>query len=198
MKHLVLAAVAAAALAACASMGRDGIMAERSVASMPDGSAAAALPGAAMPTQADAYLRVAGESDIFEVTSSQIALMRTQNPEVRAYATQLIDHHTMTTNTTLSAARAGGVTPPPAVLGAQKRALIQQLESRTGAAFDQLYIQQQVPAHEEALALHANYARDGDVAPLRATAASAVPIVTAHLNAARALQARLGGVTGLR
>jgi putative membrane protein len=193
MKHLVLAAVAAVSLAACAGLGRDRLMAERP---MSEGSTMAAMPGMTTPGQADAYIRAAGESDIFEVTSSQIALLRTQNPEVRAYAIRLMDHHTMTTNATLDAAKAAGVPPPPTILGAEKRALIQQLEGRTGLAFDQLYIQQQVPAHEEALALHANYARSGDVPSLRESAAAAVPVVTAHLNEARALQARMGGTTG--
>jgi putative membrane protein len=60
--------------------------------------------------------------------------------------------------------------------------------------FDRLYIQQQVMAHEQALALHTNYARAGDVATLRGSATAAVPIVSGHLNEARNLQMRMGGM----
>lgn len=206
MKRALIAAAAAASLTACSSMG--GMMGRSADAgmgapmqggmdhSMADGSMmSGSMPGMAMmPTQANAYLRMAGESDLFEITSSQIALQRTQNPELRAFATRLIDHHTMTTNATLAAAKAGRVPPPPAVLGPQKRAMIDQLNSQTGMNFDRLFIQQQIPAHEQALALHTNYARSGDVATLRGSASAAIPFVTNHLNEARAMQARMGGM----
>jgi putative membrane protein len=65
----------------------------------------------------DAYLRAAGESDLYEVTSSQLAIQRTQNPDVRRFATRMIDHHTGTTNALLAAARKAGIAPPPIVLG---------------------------------------------------------------------------------
>ncbi len=196
MKRLLLLAVAAIPLSGCSTLNRMAGMGHGAMAGPPM-PMAAPTPGMIMPTQANAYLRAAGESDIYEITSSQLALQRTQNPEIRAYATKLIDHHTGTTNATLAAAKAGRVLPPPAVLGPQKRAMVQQLEGQTGAAFDQLYIRQQVSAHQEALALHTNYARAGDVASLRASAGAAVPIVTDHLAEAGAMQSRMGGQTGV-
>jgi putative membrane protein len=200
MKHVLLVAVAAASLTACSSMGmgRGDDMAGMAPHTMPDGSTMGGpMSGPMMPTQAMGYLRAAGESDLFEITSSQTALQRTQNPEIRAFAPMLIDHHTGTTNATLAAAKAGRIPPPPVVLGPDKRAMIEQLNSQTGRAFDQLFIRQQVPAHEQALALHAGYARSGDVPTLRASAAAAVPIVTRHLAEARAMQARMGGMSGM-
>lgn len=195
MKRVLFAAAAAASLTACSSMGMGRLMGDNSMPMRdPSMPMAAPMPGMMMPTQAMAYIRTAGESDLYEVTSSQIALQRTQNPELRAFATKLIDHHTMTTNATLTAAKAGRVAPPPAVLGPQKRAMIEQLNAQTGMDFDRLYIRQQIPAHEEALALHTNYARAGDVASLRASATAAIPIVTSHLNEARAMQTAMGGM----
>ena len=192
MKRVLLVAAAATALTACSTLER---MAGRDPAPMAAGSMpmAAPMPGMMMPTGANAYIRAAGESDIYEITSSQLAMQRTQNPDIRAYATMLIDHHTGTTNATLEAAKAGRVPPPPTVLGPDKRAMIQQLDGQVATAFDQLYIRQQVTAHEQALALHSNYARSGDVPTLRASAAAAVPIVTRHLEQARAMQAGMGG-----
>lgn len=136
-------------------------------------------------TAAQPFLMMAAESDIFEISSSQIAVMRSQNPRVRGYATMLIDHHTMTTNTALAQAKAAGISPPPAILQADKREMIDQLLAASPADFDRVYMRQQVPAHEAALELHTTYARNGDTPQLRTAAAGAVPFVARHLAQAR-------------
>lgn len=136
-------------------------------------------------TVAQPFLMMAAEGDIFEITSSQIAVMRSQNPRVRAYGTMLIQHHTMTTNVALAQAKAAGIAPPPSILQADKRDMITQLLEAPAADFDRVYLQQQVPAHEQALALHTTYARNGDTPQLRTAASGAVPFVTRHLAEAR-------------
>lgn len=163
----------AAALALC-------LTAAPAVAQMPP-------PMEAAMRQAMPYLFRAGESDVFEITSSQVALMRSRNPAVRQFATMLIDHHTRTTNLALAAAKSAGITPPPPVLDAQKQAMITALLAAAPAEFDRVYLGQQVPAHQAALALHSSYAQNGDAGPLRATAQGAVPIVQSHLARAQAL-----------
>ena len=161
--------------------------------------AAAALPFAApafaqadpMPnappttTAAQPFLFMAGESDVFEISSSLVALQRSENPEIRRYASMLIDHHTRTTNVTLAQAKAAGITPPPPILQAPKRDMITQLLAAPAADFDRTYLSQQVPAHEQALALHTTYAQSGDTPQLRTAARGAVPFVTQHLADAR-------------
>jgi putative membrane protein len=72
-----------------------------------------------------------------------------------------------------------------------QRQMMQQLQAASGADFDRVYIRQQVPAHQMALALHSNYANNGDRPPLRAVAGQAVPIVTQHLQQA---QRMMGGM----
>ena len=147
--------------------------------------AIAQMPMAPTTTRAMPFLMMAAESDIFEITSSQIAVMKSQNPQVRAYASMLIDHHTMTTNVALRQAKAAGIVPPPAVLQADKRDMITQLMDATPADFDRVYLAQQIPAHEQGLALHTTYARNGDTPQLRTAATGAVPFVTRHLGEAR-------------
>lgn len=159
-------------------------------------AAALATPALAqMPapttTSAQPFLMMAAESDIFEISSSQVAIMKSRNPAVRNYATMLIDHHTTTTNTALAQAEAAGIVPPPSILQAPKRDMITQLLAAAPADFDRVYLTQQVPAHEQALALHTTYARSGDNAQLRNAAQAAVPFVTRHLADARRM---LGGM----
>ncbi len=149
------------------------------------------IPPAAK-TQAMPFLETAGMSDVYEITSSQIALQKSQNPRVRQYATTLIGHHTMTSNNALAAAKAGGIaTPPPPVLNAQFRALISELNTTPAADFDRVYIAQQIPSHQGALELMTAYSQGGDVATLRDAAKGAVPYVQQHLDDAVQMQSAM-------
>ena len=145
-------------------------------------------PPSSMPsTAAPAFMAMAGESDVFEIATSQIALTKSQNADVRAFASMLIEHHTTTTNVLLAQAKAAGLPPPSAALSPRKIALIDQLYAAAPADFDRTYLAQQVPAHEEALAVHRTYAGGGDVPQLRTAATGAIPFVERHLAAARAM-----------
>jgi putative membrane protein len=133
-------------------------------------------------TAAPAYMTMAGEADVYEISSSQIALQKSRNSQVRQFASVLIEHHTQTTNTLLAKAKAAGLTPPPAALSPPKIAMIDALEAASPDAFDRVYWIQQVAAHREALAVHSTYASGGDVPQLREAATAAVPIVRGHLD----------------
>lgn len=114
--------------------------------------------------------------------SQQLVLETSQNADVREFATMMVDHHMMTTATVMRAARELGLTPAPPAMDAQQMEMIRQLQSRTGAARDDLYKDQQVMAHRAALMLHSSYASSGETVALRGAAASAVPIVSRHYN----------------
>ena len=149
---------------------------------------------AAMP-----YVMAAGQSDMFEINSSQIALQKSQNPAIRKYANMLIKHHTKTTAATTKAAQKAGVTPMPPALDPGAMTSINELQTAAATDFDRVYLAQQVPAHQAALDLHQSYARDGDKAPLKTTARTAVPIVRQHLAAATKMQsgAGMGKMSGM-
>jgi len=136
------------------------------------------------------FMQVAGESDVYEITSSEIAVKRSSSPDVKRLAAMLIEHHTTTTNVLLTQAKAARLAPPPAVLGQGKRQWIDELLAAAPADFDRVYLGQQVPAHEQALALHTAFAASGDTPELKTAAAGAVPIVQQHLSELRRLVAR--------
>jgi putative membrane protein len=178
MKHIFLAAAASAAImiGGCAPMSGGA-----SPAGMAD-----MTPRTAMP-----YVMMAGASDLFEIQSSQMAVRRATRPEVRQYAQMLIQHHQMTTQQVMGAARASGLNPPPPRLLPMQQRMLEQLRNASAANFDRTYMMQQIPAHEMALALHRNYASAGDRPPLRTVAGNAVPIVTQHLNEAQRMSTML-------
>lgn len=170
MKYLLLCTSVAALLAACSTM--------------PSGAAGPIAESAMAQTAPPAmeFVRMAGASDQYEIQSSQLVLQTSQDPALRRFAEMMVDHHMMTTATVMRAAQTEGLSPPPPMLDAPRMEMIRSLQAATGPARDDLYRQQQVMAHREALTLHASYAKSGDAPALMKAAATAVPIVSRHYN----------------
>ena len=170
MKYLLFCVSAAALLGACGTMpaGAAGEVAE------------AAMTQSAPPAME--FVTMAGASDLYEIQSSQLVLASTEDPVLRRFAQMMVEHHTMTTATVMRAAQAEGLSPPPPMLDAPKTEMIRQLQAASGQARDDLYRQQQMMAHREALILHTSYAERGDAPALKTAAATAVPIVSRHYN----------------
>lgn len=155
-------------------------------------------PPAEAKTQAAAYVMAAGKSDLYEITSSQVALQKSQSPAVKRFAQMMITHHQKTTASTMAAAKKAGMDPAPPSLDPGATASINELQSAAPGDFDRLYLGQQVPAHQGALDLHTNYASGGDQPALRASAKKAVPIVQQHLAMAEKLMKGMqGGHSGM-
>jgi putative membrane protein len=133
------------------------------------------------------YTRMAASSDQFEIQSGQLALQMSQNPAVRQFAQMLIDHHQQTTAQLAAAAQSSGLpVPPPAMTGAHAQ-MLANLRGAPMGTFDMAFRDAQIQAHQEALALHQNYAASGDIPALRTVAGGAVPIIQQHLNTAQSL-----------
>ncbi|HYE42428.1 MAG TPA: DUF4142 domain-containing protein [Caulobacteraceae bacterium] len=186
MKRILACAATAALLTGCMSMDRDSAAATGSGARLM--AADTARAPAPMPTNAVGYMKMAAASDMFEIESSQLALQKAGSADIRAFAQMMVDHHTRTSADLMAAARAGGLTPPSPMLPPDKRAKIEALNGASrGQAFDRMYMDMQVMAHQEALALHSTYAARGDNPSLKAAAAKTAPIVQSHLDRAHAL-----------
>lgn len=141
------------------------------------------------PLFAPGYMAQAASADQAEIQSGQLALQASQNAAVRNFANMIIADHTRSSQMIAAAATAAHLAPPaPTILPAQQAMLDQLRAAGTGYSFDQAFQQAQIQAHQQALALHQNYAASGDVPALKATAAQIVPVVQMHLQAAQALQ----------
>ena len=118
-----------------------------------------------------------------------MALQASQNPGVQSFANMIIRDHTQSTQMLMAAAQAAHVPAPPSGILPPQQALLDQLRAAgSGVSFDEAFQQIQIQAHQQALMLHQNYAQNGDVPQLRATAAQIVPVVEKHLAMAQALQ----------
>ena len=151
--------------------------------------AGAQAPGSA---QTRNYVAAAGQSDAFEMLEADTALAQSKDPKVRAFAQQMLKDHAQLSQTLGQAAASAGVAPPM-IVGADQAPLLAALQSLNGANFDHAYWQHQALAHRSALTVTQDYATTGDSTPVRQAAASAVPIITAHLAMAKQMEAQSGG-----
>jgi putative membrane protein len=176
MPRKIMLAAAAAAL----SIGLAGCATNEAAVS-------AAAAGDMTPTSRDAYVGMAAASDMYEIQSSELARGRARSPAVRDFAQMMIADHTNTTQQLMAAARAAGMPPMTPALLPMQVSMLAQLRAAPAGDFDRVYLGQQVQAHQMALALHGNYAQNGDAPPLRQVAAAATPIVQTHLDRVRQL-----------
>ena len=197
LKRYLLLAGAVALMAGC---HKTTAASDSSTAVPPDSTAVAAASGApvnppaaipATPAAPD-FVQKAAVSDMFEIESSKLALKRSSNPQVQAFARMMIKDHTESTAKLKAAiASSGQSLIPPATLPEDKRTMLNDLANADAKTFDKSYLDAQVDGHTQALSLLTNYAANGDTPALKDFAGKVVPTVQHHLDHAKALQAAL-------
>jgi putative membrane protein len=153
---------------------------------------AIALPSAgfaqaAVPSTTQ-YMTMAGQSDLFEIQSGQLAQKMSANPAIKNFGRQMVADHTKSTEMVSVAAKDSGMQELPlASLSRDQKAMLAQLKGESGPAFDETYIAQQLKAHQDALALQSAYAAGGDDPNFKAAAGRIVPVVQSHLSMLQAM-----------
>jgi putative membrane protein len=149
----------------------------------------AGVASAATLTPAD-YAKKAAEGDMFEIQSSQLALEKSTNDAVKAFAKMMVDDHkNSSAKLTAAAERDNFAISPPKDLDQTHQNQMDDMKSKSGAAFDKVYVEDQLKAHESALALHKEFASSGDQPAMKAAAAEISGVVTQHLDHLRKLNA---------
>jgi putative membrane protein len=138
------------------------------------------------------FVHAAGESDTLEILEAQAVLAQSTDPQVRAFAQQMLQAHSATRVVLEAAATRAGLRPPPKSLGSDQSLLLNALQSQHGPAFDKMYVRHQALAHRSALTTAQLYAATGDQPNIRAAAASAMPVIASHLAMAEQMQAKSG------
>ena len=118
----------------------------------------------------------------FEIFSSQLALQKSQNDNVKQFAQQMIDDHTAAAtklNTTLASMN---TTAPqaPQNLDSKHQKMLDKLKDASSSDFDKLYIKDQVKAHDEAVTLFHDYSKHGDNDALKSFASDTLPTLKEH------------------
>jgi putative membrane protein len=172
---------------------------------IPTGKAAmallAAFLGLALPAadaqepgsrQSREFVQAVMSSDQFEILEAEAALRQSPAPETRAFATRMLEDHRRLAQAVADAATRAGLKPPEMAITADQAQWLSALQSASASEFDRLYFRQQALAHRSALAVEEIYAKSGDEPALRQLASSTVPLISAHADMARQMEAKFG------
>ena len=138
---------------------------------------------ATMPTEKDdkiargdrKFIEEAAGSGMFEVQVAQLAASKATDPQVKSFASMLVDHHTAANNELVKIANARKVELP----AAPKRALrrdIEKLGKKNGAEFDREFVREVgIKAHEKDIKLFQKASKDVKDAELKAFVDKTLP-----------------------
>lgn len=123
-----------------------------------------------------------------EIAAGAMALEKSQNSEIRAFAQMMIDHHTQA-NAEL--ARMSGGAPLPSGLDPHHRAVADGMAKLSGMDFDMAYVIGQKADHAMALDLHDMISDDAKNKDLKAYGKRTEPVVKRHFEAIKAIDSRM-------
>jgi len=127
------------------------------------------------------FVTTAGVSGTFEIESSRLAVAKSQDTRIKAFAQRMISDHTQIANDLESTVKASGEkTPLPADLDAKHKQMIDQLTKANGVDFNRLYVKMQVQGHKEAVDLFSTFAKSGRNAMLKSFAQKTLPMIEDH------------------
>lgn len=177
-------------LAACGSGTTD----QQTAAADPQATASAAVSAVghkniALPLTAQAFVDAASASNRFEIESARIVQGSGPGQPLTAFTQMMLRDHQAANDELKKAANFSG---GPAFSDEQEmtdeqKANLAALRS-AGADLGAMYLRQQIAAHEQTLAILKTYAASGDNPALMAFATKAIPVVSHHLDQARALK----------
>jgi putative membrane protein len=126
-------------------------------------------------------------SDMYEIEASKIAQTKATNPQIKTFARQMINDHSGTSEQ-LKSLLASETSPPamPAALDQAHLDRLARLREATAENFDEVYVDQQSEAHENALSLR-SYAQNGDNPRIKQFATETATKVQQHLTMVQAL-----------
>ncbi|HEY0393880.1 MAG TPA: DUF4142 domain-containing protein [Candidatus Elarobacter sp.] len=127
-----------------------------------------------------------------EVTLAAMAMKKSKNATVLAFARMMNADHTKN-NAQLATIvkRMGGM--PPSDVGPDNKAVAARLSALSGTPFDAAYLQSQVTAHQKMLALMQTEVTSGRAPALVAFAKQTAPVVQRHLALAQSDVRKMGG-----
>ncbi|ARF88296.1 DUF4142 domain-containing protein [Burkholderia cenocepacia] len=131
------------------------------------------------------FVDKAGMIGKVERQAGQLALDRSSNADVKAFARKMVDDHARIADELRHIGAQKGVPVQTRMLVDPE---VTALRAKDGRAFDAAYVALAGPrAHEAAVRLYETEAKEGRDPQLRAFAARTLPMLNAHLSAARQL-----------
>jgi putative membrane protein len=150
--------------------------------------AALALVSCGVPST-PVFVEEAASSDLYEVAAGKLASEIGQSEAVKAFGRHMVGAHSKTSEELQGIVQSEKLAVTlPTVLTNTQQGMLDALTAAKPEAFDTLYIEQQIKAHEEASDLFDKYAERGENQALKQFAANVLPTIKRHLEEARKLK----------
>jgi putative membrane protein len=184
----LLAGVACVALLAACNQEQspEPVDKAQDMAAAPVGQMSAATLGA---NTVGGYVPNAAEGDMYEIMAADIALERSQNAQVKELAQMIKTDHTAASNAMKALLpQAAPDVQMPTELDERRQGMLDNLRSASAETFDQVYLDQQIAAHNEAVTLHRGFSDNADAPRLAEHARTVLPKIEMHLRRAEELR----------
>lgn len=134
------------------------------------------------------FVTKAAIGNLFEVETSKLAKATSKSKAVLAFASQMVaDHGRAGAALGTAAAKTSGLAAPT-VLDDDHQKKLDDLKAKTGKDFDDAYIDAQKSAHDDAVDLFDDYAKNGKDVALQAFAADTLPTLKMHQDKVKNLE----------
>lgn len=133
----------------------------------------------------------AAQGGVAEVQFAQLALLKSENAQVRAYAQRMIDEHTRQNAQIAQLAQQRNVALPMELAPEHLLAYI-RLVLLSESKFDRTYIKDNVSYHRQVIENFTRRAQQEQDAELRQLAQSVLPVLNEHLTQAQEISQQLG------
>lgn len=158
---------------------------------------AATTPDATAGTEGDAvtmtdmndptFLATAASANMLEIEAGKLAVQNAANAEVKSYGQMMIDHHTRANQELKEVAKQLN-TELPTTLLLPHQAMLDKVKGKTGAAFDEDFMDMMETSHKQTIAMFAAKANSAENPSVAAYATKTLPVLRTHLEAATRIE----------
>ena len=138
----------------------------------------------------DSFLTEAASGGMAEVELGKIASSKAQNADVKKFAAMMVTDHSKANDDLKALAVKKNITVPATPI-AKHEAVIQKLQGLSGAEFDKAYVDDMLEDHEKDVAEFEKQSQSNPDADVKAFAAKTLPTLKKHLEAIKALHAKM-------
>lgn len=138
------------------------------------------------------FMTKAASSGMLEVEAGRLAQEKGQNQQVKDFGQMMVTDHTQANDQLKTLASQHNVTLPDS-MSQEHMDHMQSLRDKTGAEFDQEYMDLMVTSHEEAVSLFEDASNNLENAEVKGFASTILPKLQQHLDQANQLKETVGG-----
>jgi len=135
------------------------------------------------------FVKKAASGGMAEVAMGQLGAKMGQSSGVKQFSETLIADHTKANQELMAAAKAAGLTVPPAI-GAEEQKHIDMMKEHKGADFDKAFADHMIKDHEKDIAEFKRASTEAKDPNIKAFATKTLPTLQQHLEMAKKLQAK--------